>query len=128
MHQKNSRLFGLIANRVADADGILHSKRNVPIVAEIQNHLYLFGIKSMRGAKPWMELRIGMSQLYECCYKNDLRNANLVLLIERPLPKELNWMQEFLEQDRNISVVWYADGDLRASPKTKEELDFLWKD
>lgn len=130
MNQKNSRshLLGLIANRVADANGKLLLNRKRPLVAEIQNRICLFDIRSMRATKLCMELRFGMSQLYEYCYKNDLRNANLVLVIERPLPQEHKWMQEYLEKDRNISVVWYGDGGLHASTKTRKGLKFLFND
>ena len=54
---------------------------------------------------------MGISQLYEYRYIQDVPSAKLVLIIERPLERPLSWMARYLAEDREVLLVW--DGDMR---------------
>jgi len=72
------------------------------------------------------QVRRGMSQLYEYRYLQNVPDAQLVLVIEQPLNRELAWMSDYLVKDRGILLAW--DGDrkhLHCSESQKEALHFL---
>ncbi len=68
-----------------------------------------------------------MHNLYEYRYLQNLPDANLVMVIERELPEQIRWMQDYLENDRGIYLVWDGNDQLYASDKTRNELAFLWQ-
>jgi hypothetical protein len=85
-------------------------------------------MKSVTEANARSQIRRGISQLYEYRYLHNLPDATLVLVIERPIPAEISWMQEYLEKDRQVRLVWDGSNNLYASSETRNELTYLWSE
>jgi hypothetical protein len=47
-------------------------------------------------------------------------------VIEGSLSKSMMWLQEYLEADRGIHLIWSDNNTLHASAATKSALSFLW--
>ena len=57
------------------------------------------------------QVRKGISQLYEYRYLQALPSAQLVLLLEKPLEGNDEWMLDYVTKDREISVIWDNSND-----------------
>jgi hypothetical protein len=95
-------------------------------VVLIYGTAFIFEIKSTNERNIRSQVRAGLSQLYEYRYLQRVPGARLVLVLERPLMSELSWMQEYLEIERGVNLVWDGEDELFASPKTRGQLRFLW--
>lgn len=82
-------------------------------------------MKSTTEDNPHSQIRRGLSQLYEYRYIQNVKAAKLVLVIENPLPKQNQWMEDYLVNDRGVLLVWDGNGKFNCSPKTREQLGFL---
>ena len=71
------------------------------------------------------QVRNGLSQLYEYQYLQNLEGSNLVLVIEKELPVSSRWMINYLEQNRNINLIWDGDENLYGTEVTREKFEFL---
>jgi len=65
------------------------------------------------------------SQLYEYRYLQNKAGAKLVLVLEKPLPRKEQWMIDYLENDREINVIWDGDGQLHGTDFAQKALKFL---
>jgi len=120
-------LINIVADRLRDSGSIPKSNRYVDLAATTSDQAYLFEMKSVNDDNSRSQVRNGLSQLYEYRYLQNLPDAELVLVISEPLTKRDTWMQAYLEEDRNIHLVWDGNNQLFASKKTKQELSFLWQ-
>ena len=82
-------------------------------------------MKSTTEANEKSQIRAGLSQLYEYRYLQNKPQAKLVLIIEKPLSRNERWRQEYLEQDREIHLIWDGDNTLYGSERSNIELPFL---
>ena len=83
-------------------------------------------MKSTTASNAHSQVRRGMAQLYEYRYLMKVPEARLVLVIEKPLPRTLRWVPDFLLDDRGVLLAWNADGEqLHCQPTLKAELSFL---
>ncbi|WP_433562304.1 hypothetical protein ACQP1O_33130 [Nocardia sp. CA-151230] len=65
-------------------------------------------------------IRAAVGQLYEYCYFQVAdRDSGLIFLADEPIPEQ--WCR-YLEDDREIGVIWPQDGDFHLSPLAEEYL------
>jgi len=121
-------LVDLVASRLRAADCVPRYNQLIDLAARVENHPFIFEMKSTTEGNTRSQIRRGMSQLYEYRYLQGLLEATLVLVVETPLPKEIGWMQQYLEGDREIRLLWDGDDELYTSSDTRNELAFLWMD
>ena len=86
---------------------------------------YIFEMKSTTEQNIRSQVRKGMSQLYEYRYFQNLPFAKLILVVENPLSASHSWMLEYLENDREIYIVWDGNSELYGSQRSIDELGFL---
>lgn len=120
-------LINLIADRLRTVGSIPRSNRLVDLAGVVGNQSFLFEMKSTTSKNSRSQIRDGLSQLYEYRYLQNLPDAKLVLVISDPLNSRESWLKEYLEEDREINLVWDGSKQLFASDKTKQELSFLWR-
>lgn len=118
-------LVNIVSNRIK-ASGAIPKYNQIIDLATRQNDLdFIFEMKSITAANCKQQLRRGLSQLYEYKYLQNLPDSNLVLVIETSPPADTRWMIDYLERDRDISVIWDGDGNLYGTPTTIEKINFL---
>lgn len=122
----HSHLTNLVATKIRKAGGIPRSNRLIDLAANIKQNTFLFEMKSTTQQNLNTQVRKGVSQLYEYRYLQGIRNAKLVLVIENPLTRPLEWMADYLIKDRRIFLVWDGDNDKLYFPNAvKNKLSFL---
>lgn len=120
------RLVNLVADRIRKSGSIPRSNKMIDLSARRGKSSCIFEMKSITNENARSQIRHGISQLYEYRYLQAEPDATLVLVIEKELPKPLNWMHEYLEKERQIRLIWDGNNSLYASPETKSELSYLW--
>lgn len=120
-------LVNIVADKLRSSGSIPRNNQFVDLAISKGDKSYLFEMKSVNTDNYRSQIRAGLSQLYEYRYLQNLPEAKLVLVISEPLNKKDSWMQEYLEVDRQILLVWDGNNQLFASNKTKQELLFLWQ-
>jgi len=126
---KSHRLLtDMVASRVRDAGAIPKRNKLIDLSAHISDCDYVFEMKSTTPQNVLKQIRQGISQLYEYryLYFKQSTTVKLVLVIENPLPGNLEWLSEYLVKDRSILLVWDGDGKaLHCSFGLKSELAFI---
>lgn len=132
MHEKrnHTHLRNLLQQKIREAGGNCEASiildgdvQNIDVVVtQIKQDQYIFKITTQNHP----DIQDGIAQLYEYRYLQNLPDSILVLVIEKALPSRVSWMHQYLEQDRQIRLVWDGDNQLHASPQTQRELAFLW--
>ena len=124
----HTQLVNIVAERVRQSGNLPKCNQLIDLAARINNEAYLFEMKSLTPGNARSQIRRGISQLYEYRYLQNLPNVSLILTIETPIPEQLAWMARYLEEDREIYLVWDGNNELFASNQTREYLSFLWND
>ena len=119
------RLVNLVADRIRANNSIPRYNQLVDLATRVNDTDYIFEMKSITDANSKSQVRNGLSQLYEYSYLQNLPNASLVLVIERPLPANTQWMVDYMEANRNIQVIWDGDDNLYGTERSRETLPFL---
>lgn len=119
------RLVNLVANRIKGAGQIPRYNQLIDLATRYDGIDYIFEMKSITDANAREQVRKGLSQLYEYQYLQNLPNSCLVLVIERDLPNTSRWMIDYLENERNISVIWDGDNNLYGTDLTRSKFEFL---
>lgn len=119
------RLVNLVASRLSTIGVVPRYNQLIDLAAKVNDRPFIFEMKSLTRRNARHQLRRGLGQLYEYRYHQELSDAILVLVIETKLPPEYEWMITYLEQDRNIRLIWDGDSKLYATAKTKRDLPFL---
>jgi len=119
------RLVNLVANRIRNINSIPRYNQLIDLATRVDETDYIFEMKSITDANSKSQVRNGLSQLYEYSYLQNLPDASLVLVIERPMPVDTRWMVEYMEANRNIQVIWDGDDNYMAPDKSRETLPFL---
>lgn len=102
---------------------IPYENEHIDIYAKIPNDgSYLFEVKSVSSDNLLSQTRKGLSQLYEYRYRytGEIGEDPVLCLVYPKAPDEIEWLQEYLCNDRNIAVCWF-DGDTLCYSKYCEE-------
>lgn len=79
-----------------------------------EQHGYLFEVKTINEHNCYKQIREAVSQLHEYHfrYKNIISIENdLVIVVDRnPIDLLENWIFDYLENDRNILLMWFENG------------------
>ena len=118
-------LVSLMAERLRQRGAIPKANRYVDLSARLDEEDYLFEMKSTTEDNPHSQIRRGLSQLYEYRYIQNVAKAKLVLVIENPLPKKNQWMEDYLVNDRGVLLVWDGNGKFHCPPSIRKQLEFL---
>lgn len=118
-------LVNLMATRLRDYGAIPRSNRYIDLSANVDSANHLFEMKSTTEHNFTSQIRRGLSQLYEYRYIERLDNCQLVLVLQNPLPRPLGWMDQYLEQDRHVLLVWDGSNRFFASQATRQALPYL---
>lgn len=117
-------LVNLVAERIRGAGAIPKSNQFIDLAATLQQD-YIFEMKSTTEDNVKAQVRKGISQLYEYRYLENKPDANLILVVERPLTGDNTWMIDYMENDRNIHLVWDGNNNLYGTERTRQQLGFL---
>jgi hypothetical protein len=125
-NKAHNQLTNLIAERIRFAGGLPRSNQFIDLATRVGDQAYIFEMKSITSTNARAQVRLGLSQLLEYRYLQRLSEANLVLVLEKPLPAGDCWMKDYLEKDRSIRLIWDGNKEFYASHETRERLSFLW--
>ena len=114
-----------MAQRLRTHGAVPKANRFVDLSAHFAETDYLFEMKSTTEINPHTHIRRGISQLYEYRYIQNLPAAKLVLVVENPLPRKLDWLENYLVKDRGVLLVWDGDGKFSCPTEIAPALPFL---
>jgi hypothetical protein len=120
----HQHLVNLVASRIT-ASGCIAKSNALIDLATASDQDFIFEMKSMGDTNVRSQIRKGLSQLYEYRYLQHKSEAMLVLVMEKQLPKKEQWMIDYLEQDRAVSIIWNGDGELHGTAQAHKKLKFL---
>lgn len=88
----------------------------------------IFEVKSINADNELEQVRHAVSQLYEYRYRHGVADASLWLVLSRP--PTLAWLPLYLEDDRDIHVLWVDAGELTGpsfellhrNPRTRDNI------
>lgn len=118
-------LVNIISERIRGAGALPKFNQLIDLATHINNTDYIFEMKSTTSSNEKSQIRAGLSQLYEYRYLQNKPQAKLVLVIENPLSAKERWRQDYLEQDRDVYLVWDGNNELYGNPRTRTDLEFL---
>ena len=118
-------LVNLTSERIRNAGALPKYNQLIDIATHIDNYDYIFEMKSTTAKNEKSQTRAGLSQLYEYRYLQNKPQAKLVLVLENPLSAKEIWRQEYLEQDRDVYLIWDGNNQLYGNDRTRNDLDFL---
>lgn len=118
------RLVNLVAQRIINTGRLPKSNQLIDLAVNIEKD-FIFEMKSSDENNVRDQVRKGLSQLYEYRYIQNKPNAILVLALEKPVNKTNKWMIDYLENDRDVLLVWDGSDELYSTPETKSKLKFL---
>lgn len=119
-------LVNLVSERIRNSGSLPRFNQFIDLAARIGERDYIFEMKSTTVNNVKSQVRKGLSQLYEYRYLQNIPEAQLVLVLENPLPQEMRWIHEYMEIDRGIHLIWDGDNSLYSTPRTNHELNFLF--
>jgi hypothetical protein len=109
-NDSHAMLTRLVAAKIRAAGAIPKSNALVDLAAEIGADDYLFEMKSATPQNYRSQVRKAIAQLYEYCYLQRSPNAQMVVIIENPVPAELSWMVDYVVNDRKLLIAWDGNG------------------
>jgi hypothetical protein len=118
-------LVNMMAERLRGYGAIPKANRFIDLSARVADTDYLFEMKSTTEGNFTSQIRRGLSQLYEYRYIEQIPDSRLVLVLQSPLPTPAQWMKQYLEEDRNVLLVWDGRNQYFASAQTKRALPYL---
>lgn len=118
-------LVNLVASRIKSANEIPRFNKLIDLATKYNGEDFIFEMKSLHIENAKTQIRNGLSQLYEYQYIQDLPDSNLVLVLENNIPASHTWMIDYLENNRNIYLLWDGDGNLYGTENTRRKFDFL---
>lgn len=122
--QAHLKLVNLVAQKLIDIGSLPKSNQLIDLAINI-NGDFIFEIKSFNENNVRDQVRKGLSQLYEYRYLQNKPKATLVLVLEKPISKSNKWMIDYLENDRDVLLVWDGSDKLYSTAETKAKLEFL---
>jgi len=124
-NKSHETLVNLMAERLRQEGAIPKANRYVDLSVRLGGDDYLFEMKSTTEDNPHSQIRRGLSQLYEYRYIQNVEKAKLVLVIENALPKQNQWLENYLLGDRGVLLVWDGNGKFNCAPHVRAQLEFL---
>ncbi|TAM82173.1 MAG: hypothetical protein EPN47_09500 [Acidobacteria bacterium] len=122
----HTMLTRLVAAKIRAAGAIPKCNALVDLAAEVGGNDYFFEMKSTTDGNSRSQVRRAIAQLYEYRYLQKSPAAQIVVVIERPLPTELNWMVDYVVNDRRLLIAWDGDGrTLHFPDAVRDQLHFL---
>jgi hypothetical protein len=122
----HTRLVNRASEKIRNVGSIPRMNSIIDLATKFQNQSFIFEIKSLTTQNERSQIRKGLSQLYEYQYLQNLSGSNLVLIIERQLSDKTKWMEDYLQLDRNILLIWDGDNKFYADDQIKEKVPFLF--
>lgn len=113
----HQNLIRLVASRIRSSGGIPWFNSYVDLAARINDAFFIFEVKSTTRANAHAQARRGLAQLYEYRYAMERPEAELVLVLENPLPSSLGWLTDYLIADRRILLAWNGKGETLGVPQ-----------
>jgi hypothetical protein len=92
-----------------------YENEHIDLLAKIpKDGTFLFEVKSVSSENLLSQTRKGLSQLYEYHYryKTDLESDVTLCLIYPHEPNEIEWLQEYLCNDRGVAICWFDNEKL----------------
>ena len=118
-------LVNLTSERIRNAGALPKFNQLIDLATHIAEKDYIFEMKSTTEINEKFQIRSGLSQLYEYRFLQNKPLAKLVLVIENSLSTKELWRQDYLEQDRDVYLVWDGNNELYGNDRTRKDLDFL---
>jgi hypothetical protein len=122
--QAHRTLIRMVADRIRKSGGIPKSNQIIDLATSLEGD-FIFEMKSTTPQNLRAQVRKGISQLYEYRYIQNKPEAVLVLVIENPIVTEDSWMIDYMENDRNINLIWDGNESLYGTAGTRTLLPFL---
>lgn len=125
-NESHATLTRLVAAKIRAAGAIPKSNALVDLAAELGPNDFLFEMKSSTPRNSRSQVRKAIAQLYEYRYLQRSPKAQMVVVIENPLPAELSWMVDYVVNDRGLLIAWDGDGRTLHFPEAvRDRLGFL---
>ncbi|CAN5187129.1 hypothetical protein BH23BAC3_BH23BAC3_08430 [soil metagenome] len=119
------RLVNLTSERIRNAGSLPKYNQFIDLATRYQNQDFIFEMKSTTEQNEKNQIRNGLTQLYEYRYLQNKPSAKLVLVIENPLSQKESWRSDYLENDREIYLIWDGNDQLYGNESTRNDLGFL---
>ncbi|KNB60913.1 hypothetical protein [Chryseobacterium sp. Hurlbut01] len=118
-------LVNLTSERIRNAGALPKYNQLIDLATHIEGTDFIFEMKSTTDTNEKSQMRAGLSQLYEYRYLQNKPTAKLILVIENPLSTKEKWRHGYLEEDRDIYLVWDGNNELYGNERTRNDLNFL---
>jgi hypothetical protein len=118
-------LVNLTSERIRNAGALPKYNQLIDLATHINDTDFIFEMKSTTAVNEKSQMRAGLSQLYEYRFLQNKPAAKLVLVIENPLSTKEDWRQHYLEQDRDVYLIWDGNNELYGNDRTRNDLGFL---
>jgi hypothetical protein len=86
----------------------------IDLYCDISGQFYIFEMKSVTESNEISQIRKAVSQLYEYRFLHGLKDAQLVIVLDRK-PREA-WVVDYLIADRSILICWLASDRFACPP------------
>lgn len=98
-----------ILNETLTASGhVVETNVFIDAFTRLKSGPAVFEAKSVTGDNELSQIRAAISQLYEYRFRHRLRRASLWIVLSAPPSEE--WIHGYLEDDRDIRLLWIEDG------------------
>jgi hypothetical protein len=118
-------LVNLTSERIRNAGALPKYNQLIDLATHINGIDFIFEMKSTTLTNEKSQMRAGLSQLYEYRFLQNKPAAKLVLVVENPLSTKEHWRQNYLEQDRDVYLIWDGNNQLYGNDRTRNDLGFL---
>lgn len=118
-------LVNLTSERIRKAGALPKYNQLIDLATHINGTDFIFEMKSTTATNEKSQMRAGLSQLYEYRFLQNKPAAKLVLVIENPLSTKEIWRQNYLEEDRDVYLIWDGNNELYGNDRTRNDLNFL---
>ena len=118
-------LVNLTSERIRNAGALPKYNQLIDLATHIDGTDFIFEMKSTTVTNEKSQMRAGLSQLYEYRFLQNKPAAKLVLVIENLLSSKEIWRQNYLEQDRDVYLIWDGNNELYGNDRTRNDLGFL---
>ena len=104
----------LVLVRFLQSNGFVVENDNlIDVYCRLKTGPAIFEVKSITADNERSQFRHALSQLYEYRYLHSLPDASLWLVLS--IQPKIDWIVEYLQNDRGVSVLWVENGILMGS-------------
>lgn len=126
-NRTHRELVNLVASRLRNVGCIPKANQLIDLATRYESRNYIFEMKSTTSINVRDQIRKGISQLYEYRYLQNNKDALLVLVLDAQISENHRWLEGYLQEDREIKLIWDGNENLFAHQSTKDELNFLFE-